>query len=293
MIKNILIAGSKGQLGSELEALRYQYPQYHFIFTDVAELDITQPKAIDAFFGANQVNAVINCAAYTAVDKAESEPELAYLVNAIAPGLLAQAAIKFNFLLVHISTDYVFSGSKRQPYLESDPPDPLGVYAKTKFAGEQAIIQSRANAIIFRTSWLYSTYGHNFAKTILHLSSERAELRVVNDQIGSPTYAADLAHCLLQVLPLYHAAKPGIYHFTNEGVCSWYDFALAIVKLAGLHCNVLPIPTSEYPTPAIRPPYSVLDKTSIVHDFKIRIPRWEESLGRFIQRISDQMRPTI
>jgi dTDP-4-dehydrorhamnose reductase len=284
-MKNILVTGSNGQLGNELRNISSHYPGFNMIFTDLPELDITEQAAMDTFILSNAIDFLINCAAYTAVDKAESEPEQAILINATAVGVLAQLAARHNFALVHISTDYIFSGRQYKPYLETDSSDPETVYGKSKLAGEESVLQSGANALIIRTSWLYSAYGHNFTKTILRLAKEKDEIRVVYDQVGTPTHAADLAKAILDIINRNNIRGQSIYNYSNEGVCSWYDFANAIIELNGLKCKVVPVRSKDYPTPAPRPPYSVLDKARIKKDFGIQIPWWKESLNVCLQRL--------
>lgn len=276
----ILVTGANGQLGCELRQLSGNYPEHDFLFTDFPELDITNEHAIEQFIESNPVDAAINCAAYTAVDKAESNITNAMSVNAAAPALLAAASKRNNFLFVHISTDYVFDGKHHLPYKESHPIAPASVYGMSKAEGEKAIQQSGTKALIIRTSWLYSAFGNNFVKTMRQLTAERSELKVVCDQIGSPTWAADLAMCILQIIPQYEGSGTEIFHYSNEGVCSWFDFACAIARSESSNCRILPIRTHEYPLPAPRPAYSVMDKTSIRNTFGITIPWWEESLER-------------
>jgi dTDP-4-dehydrorhamnose reductase len=284
-MKNILVTGSEGQLGKALKDVSPDYHAFNFLFTDVDELDITDPTAIASFFDQYKVDGLINCAAYTGVDKAESEPEKSNLINALAPGLLAAEAARKKFTLVHISTDYVFSGKQFHPYVETDVPDPVSVYGISKHKGEQAVMNSGARALIIRTSWLYSESGHNFVKTILRLAGEKDEIRVVFDQIGSPTYARDLAKCILDIIDRPAGKDVSIYNYSNEGVCSWYDLAKAIIENEGLHCKTVPVRSAEYPTPAPRPPYSVLDKCGIKKDFHIHIPWWKDSLGKCLEQI--------
>jgi dTDP-4-dehydrorhamnose reductase len=282
----ILVTGSKGQLGSELRELAPLYPQYHFIYTDVDELDITNEVAVDQFFEANRPEAIINCAAYTAVDKAETDEQTAFLINATAPGILAKTATKYNSLLVHVSTDYVFDGKSYIPLTETAETNPVSVYARSKFSGEQEILMLAKKAIIIRTSWLYSAFGNNFVKTILKYGVERGKLNIVFDQTGTPTYAPDLAKIILDILPkVADSAGVEIYHFSNEGVCSWYDFARAIVELTGIECQINPIGTKDYPLPAVRPFYSVLNKQKIKDTFGIEIPYWRDSLKLCLRRI--------
>ncbi len=284
-MKRILVTGSNGQLGSELKDIAPFYPDVEFLFTDLPELDISDDMAVESYISQRPVDALINCAAYTAVDKAESEPEKAYLINATAPSILAGVAERHDFTLVHISTDYVFNGKNYKPYLESDPVGAVSAYGISKLEGEVAVIKSKAHALIIRTSWMYSVYGHNFVKTILRLAKERHELKVVFDQIGSPTYAADLAKAILEILTKHKFRGCKIYHYSNEGICSWYDFASTIIQLANLNCRVLPITSSGFPTPAPRPHYSVLDKSMIRGDFDLVIPWWHDSLRQCLSML--------
>lgn len=285
----ILVTGSYGQLGSELKELSVNFSGWEFLFTDADSLDITNEKAVDIFLNKNAPSLLINCAAYTAVDKAESETNAAHQLNAIAPGILAKLTKKHKCGFIHISTDYVFDGKGFKPYSEFDVVNPAGVYGKTKLAGERAIRSGHANAVIIRTSWLYSAYGNNFVKTMLRLGRERDELKVVFDQTGTPTYAADLAQALLSIAESYSeypaALVPGIYHFSDEGVASWYDFAKSIFDIAGIQCRVIPVLSEEFPTPAKRPHYSVLNKSKIKATFNITIPYWKESLKICIEKI--------
>lgn len=279
---NILVTGCNGQLGNEIQLLEKNYPQYTFFNTDVQELDITDTNAIEKFVEDNHIDGIINCAAYTAVDKAESDEALCIKLNAEAPAYLANAIEKQGGWMIHVSTDYVFNGTNHIPYTEECETQPCGVYGKTKLVGEFNVLKFCKRAVIIRTAWLYSTFGNNFVKTMLKLGKEREALNVVFDQIGTPTYAADLAHTIMQVIE--KGIIPGTYHFTNEGVTSWYDFTIAIHRIAGIKsCKVQPIHTSEYPTPAMRPHYSVLDKTKIKQTYGIEIPHWEESLNTCIQ----------
>lgn len=283
---NILITGANGQLGSELKELFCGIQGDTLFFTDVAELDITNRESVYTFLNANNIEVIINCAAYTAVDKAEEEPEICDKVNRKAPGILADEANACGALLIHISTDYVFDGVGPTPYKETESTNPSGVYGRTKVEGELEVIRSGANYIIIRTSWLYSVYGNNFAKTILRLSGERDSLNVVFDQIGTPTYAKDLAKVILLFKERYTPQIRGIYHFSNEGVCSWYDFALEIVKLSERRCKVVPVTSDKFPTKAVRPPFSVLDKGKIKELLNIDIPHWRDSLSHFYRKES-------
>lgn len=282
-MKNILITGSNGQLGNELRKLSRHYTGFNIIFTDLPELDITNRTACESLIRKHNIEFLINCAAYTSVDKAESEPELAFKLNKEAPAILSELATEHHFSLVHISTDYVFNGQHFEPYTEQNIPNPESVYGKSKLAGEQGILRSAANAIIIRTSWLYSAFGHNFVKTVLRLAKQNKHIKIVFDQIGSPTYSADLAKTILEIIENHNIKGRSIYHYSNEGVCSWYDFANAIIELSGLKCKVIPIRSNDFPTPASRPPYSVLDKAKIKQDFKIQIPWWKDSLKVYFQ----------
>ena len=284
--QNILITGANGQLGNCLRDLAADYQdKYLFHYTDVAELDITDAAAVEAYVVDNRIDIILNAAAYTAVDKAEDDEENSYRINCTAVGNLAEAARKHGLFLVHISTDYVFSGDSETPYVETDTPAPMSVYGSTKLAGERAIVASGCRAVIIRTSWLYSEYGHNFVKTMLKLGRERDGVRVVCDQIGGPTYAGDLAKAVMAMLE--HQPETGVefYHFANEGVCSWFDFAKAIMEMAGLPCRVEAIPSSEYPAKAHRPPFSVfnLDKTKAA--IRMAIPHWRDSLELTINKL--------
>ena len=275
---NILITGCKGQLGNEMLLLEAKSPQHTYFNTDVDELDITDREAIGAFVEKNQIDGIVNCAAYTAVDKAEENQELCDLLNHVAPGYLAEAIERRGGWLIQISTDYVFDGTNHIPYVETDPVCPNSVYGRTKLAGEQAAQQACSRTMIIRTAWLYSTFGNNFVKTMIRLGKERQELGVIFDQIGTPTYARDLAVAIFAAIN--QGVKPDVYHFSNEGVISWYDFTKAIHRLADIKdCHVRPLHTSEYPTPAARPHYSVLDKTKIKQTYGLEIPHWEESLA--------------
>ncbi|MBQ5606177.1 MAG: dTDP-4-dehydrorhamnose reductase [Prevotella sp.] len=284
---NILITGCNGQLGNEIQVLEKEYPQHTYYNTDVAELDITDKDAIEKYVSDNNIDGIINCAAYTAVDKAESNTELCHKLNAEAPGLLAEAIAKRDGWIIQVSTDYVFDGTAHIPYTEDIPTCPNSVYGTTKLEGENNVTAACGKSMIIRTAWLYSTFGNNFVKTMLRLGKERTEFGVIFDQIGTPTYARDLA------LTIMNAADkgiiPGIYHFSNEGVCSWYDFTKAIHRIAGItDCNVKPLHTEEYPTPACRPAYSVLDKTKIKNAYNIYIPHWEDSLRECMAKLETE-----
>jgi dTDP-4-dehydrorhamnose reductase len=283
---NILVTGAHGQLGSEINEIHSQYPNYNFCFTDVDSLDITDEQKLTDFFDSFKPQIVINCAAYTAVDKAEEDRHMADLVNVTASGNLARQCNLSDALLIHISTDYVFNGKSFTPYKETDQTDPVSYYGKSKLDGEKAIAALTRRSIIIRTSWLYSYYGKNFVKTMLKLAHERGELRVIADQIGSPTYASDLAKLILDIIPQRQKIQSNeIFHFANEGVISWYDFAVAIVELSGLKCKVVPIETKDYPTPASRPAYSVMNKNKIKSTFGLEIPYWRNSLKLCITRL--------
>lgn len=287
-MSKILVTGSNGQLGSEINKLSSHYPQYNFIFADRAMLDISNLCRMEDFFEGKHFDIIINCAAYTAVDKAESEPELADTINHRFVSMLSKIAKRNNTKLIHISTDYVFDGKNHRPYIESDPTDPQGIYGKTKCDGEHAILTvAPANTIIIRTSWVYSTFGANFVKTMLRLGKERESLGVIFDQVGTPTYARDLAQAILEILPNINNEKPEIYHYSNEGAASWYDFAKAIFELSDVQCAVNPITTDQYPTPAKRPHYSLLNKAKIKNDFNLTIAYWRDSLKHCLQELGE------
>lgn len=277
---NILITGCNGQLGTEMRNLSALHPAHTYFFTDVQELDITNRASVHTYVRDNNIGVIVNCAAYTNVDKAEEDESTARLINAIAVENLATAGCK----VIHISTDYVFSGDEHVPCQESDPVAPRTAYGRTKYEGEQMLLTANPEAIIFRTAWLYSPYGNNFVKTMLRYGQERDELRVVYDQIGTPTYAEDLAKAIYTAIEAdqWH---PGIYHFTNEGVCSWYDFTVEILRQAGVPCRVTPILSSEYQYKTPRPHYSVLDKAKVKTTFGITIPYWTDSLQACLKRL--------
>ena len=285
MTKHVLITGSNGQLGQEIKALvtaqAYEDHDTQFFFTTRKSLNITDKKPLLTFIETNTIDTIINCAAYTAVDKAEEEADLAYKVNHIAVKNLAEISKEKEIQLIHISTDYVFDGSSHTPLTEEDICNPQGVYAKSKHAGEEEVIRiNPKGAIIIRTSWIYSSFGQNFVHTMLRLGKEKDVLNVVSDQIGTPTYARDLAHAILSILVKKSILSKyvEIYHYSNEGVCSWYDFAQAIFEISQINCKVFPISTEEYPTPAKRPLYSVLDKEKIINTYALKIPNWKDSL---------------
>lgn len=282
---NVLITGANGQLGNEMRVLASENSQHNYFFTDVQELDICNEQAIHTFVRENNINMIVNCAAYTAVDKAEDEEELCNRLNHIAPGYLAKAAEANGASLIHISTDYVFDGTGHTPYTEDMPPCPNSVYGHTKLAGEKTVIDNCSNSMVIRTAWLYSIYGNNFVKTMIRLGKEREALGVVSDQIGTPTYAKDLANAIYTIIS--QGVIPGIYHFSNEGACSWYDFTKSIHRLVGITtCKVSPLHTYEYPVKAARPAYSVLDKSKIKNAYNIEIPHWEESLNACIKNLA-------
>ena len=284
--KRILVTGANGQLGSEMRKLGAVSPN-EYIFTDVQELDITNKQAVMSFVEQNGVNIIVNCAAYTNVDRAEDDEATAELINATAVGNLAEAAKAVDGTLFHVSTDYVFGADGNTPRSEDMPTNPLGVYGRTKLSGEQAIAEVGAKAIIIRTAWLYSEFGNNFLKTMLRLTAEKESLNVVFDQVGTPTYAGDLALVIFSIIEgdLY-AGNEGVYHFSNEGVCSWYDFANEIAIAAGnLECNIQPCHSSEFPSKVTRPPYSVLDKTKIKQTFGVDIPHWRDSMLYCLERL--------
>jgi dTDP-4-dehydrorhamnose reductase len=285
MQPTILVTGSNGQLGKELQQLAVVYPQYKFVFASREDLKLHHFPLVENFFLATKPQYCINCAAYTAVDKAESEKDMAMLVNGEAVGHLAAICKKYQTKLIHISTDYVFDGESETPYKEDDTTNPKNVYGASKLLGEQLCMKENADSIIIRTSWVYSSFGHNFVKTMMRLMSERNEINVVSDQIGSPTYAVDLAKTILDIIAS-GKWESGIYHYSNEGKISWYEFAVAIKELTGSNCSINPIPTSAYPTPAKRPHYSLLDKERIKAVFQITVPSWKSSLQRCIAAIS-------
>jgi len=285
----ILVTGSKGQLGSEIKHLHKAYDQHHFTFIDAEELDLGDGNAINEYFQNNSYDLIINCAAFTNVDGAEDKEELARKINADAPALIAEQCKEKNMRLIHISTDYVFDGEFNRPIIEEDSPCPQSVYGKTKLEGERYVLGILDNAYIVRTSWVYSSFGNNFVKTMLRLGKERDSLNVVSDQIGTPTYARDLAYAILTIIEnLNKNDKPGIYHYSNEGVCSWYDFAFEIMQMTILCCKVNPIPTAEFPTKAKRPGFSLLDKSKIKSTFAIEIPYWKESLASCIKELTHE-----
>ena len=284
-MKKILVTGGNGQLGSELKDLAPAYSQYEFVFTDLPELSITDEKAVEEFFEEVKPSFLINCAAYTAVDKAESEKEINNLINGTAVGILARACKNYGAKLIHISTDYVFNGNATAPLKESEETDPVNAYGASKLLGEQLAFKNDPDTIIIRTSWVYSFYGKNFVKTMMRLMDEKQSIGVVSDQVGSPTYAADLAEAIMQII---NSGKwqAGIYNYSNEGIISWFDFACEIKELIGSSCIVNPLATEQFPTPAKRPKYSVLDKTKIQQTFSIQLRDWKESLKHCINKLN-------
>ena len=285
----VLITGSNGQLGSEIKELSNIYDKLEFVFKDLPDLNICDANFLNTFILENNINAVINCAAYTAVDKAEDDVEISEQVNVKGVLNLVNALKKVNGKLIHISTDYVFDGSNSEPYKESDKVNPLGVYGKTKRDGELFVIKSAIDSIIIRTSWLYSSFGKNFVKTMYRLGNEKNSLSIISDQIGTPTYARDLAKVCLDIISISDTKRISsngkVYHYSNEGVTSWYDFACSVMELSGSNCKVKAIQTIDYPTIAKRPHYSVLNKAKIKNDFNIEIPYWKESLKDCIDKL--------
>ncbi len=283
----VLITGSNGQLGRSIQERSLLYPEFSFDFTDVDQLDITNKSALEFYLKTSKPDVIINCAAYTAVDKAEEEKEKAFLLNVTAVEYLSQISVEYGILLIHISTDFIFDGKSTKFYKEDNFAQPESVYGKSKLAGEKAIKDCGPNAIIIRTSWLYSEYGHNFVKTILRLASERSEIKVVSDQVGTPTYAGDLADAILKIIHSnYQPEGVQVFHYSNEGVASWYDFAKAIIEIDNLDCSVIPIPASKYTLPAKRPDYSVMSKEKFKQYFHLEIPEWKESLKVCLKNLS-------
>lgn len=283
----VLVTGANGQLGQSLRARASRCPRFSFHFTDVETLDLCDAEAVRDFVVGHGVDYILNCAAYTAVDKAESEEPLCARVNSEAVRNVGQAAQAVGAKVIHVSTDYVFDGTNCRPYVETDPTCPISAYGRTKLAGEEALLACCPNSVILRTAWLYSEYGHNFVKTMLRLGAEREELRVIFDQVGTPTYAGDLADMMLTIVEQAEQGhfEAGVFHFSNEGVCSWYDFTVKILQLAGLTARVIPIETKDYPTAAARPHYSVLNKAKVKAAYGVVIPHWEASLRGMIDRL--------
>ncbi|GAA3942940.1 dTDP-4-dehydrorhamnose reductase [Chitinophaga oryziterrae] len=280
-MKNILITGANGQLGQAIKKVAAGFPAFNFVYTDYTELDITDTEAIDTIFATQEIHGCINCAAYTAVDKAESDEEMAFKLNFEAALNLADACANYNAQLIHISTDYVFDGKSNRPYTEEDEANPDSIYGSSKLRGEAAAIGTNPATIVIRTSWLYSEFGMNFVKRMRELMQEKESLNVVFDQVGTPTYAVDLAQVILTVLSKVYdvpASYGGVYHYSNEGVISWYDFAVAIKELTNAACTVLPVTSDKYPTAAKRPAYSVFNKQKIKDTFGLQIPYWRNSL---------------
>lgn len=279
--KKILITGANGQLGNEFRVLANQYADYEFIFLSRQELQIEDAENVRQVFSSHKPDWCVNCAAYTAVDKAETEKDAAFAINATAAGTLAQVCAETNTGFIHISTDYVFDGSSAEPYKEDAATGPINTYGHSKLQGEQLVQQHNPDAIIIRTAWVYSYFGNNFVKTMMRLMKERESINVVSDQVGSPTYAADLAQAVMHIISGSKHTS-GIYHYSNEGRISWFEFAEAIRELTGSNCKVNPIPSSAYPTPAKRPQYSLLDKSKIRDTFGVSVPQWKQSLQRCI-----------
>jgi dTDP-4-dehydrorhamnose reductase len=279
---NILITGSNGQLGNEMQVTAKNYGQLHFIYTDVAELDICNKDALHSFVATNKVDMIVNCAAYTAVDKAEDDVELCYKINSEAVKNIGEVATTNGVKVIHVSTVYVFDGSNHIPYTEDMPVCPSSIYGKSKLAGEEALIKECSQAVIIRTAWLYSSFGNNFVKTMIKLGTERESLNVIFDQVGTPTYAADLADAIMKIIT-HSDFVPGIYHYSNEGVCSWYDFTKSIHRKSNITCNVQAIETKDYPTRTPRPHYSVLNKSKIKSTYGITVPHWEDSLDKCLE----------
>lgn len=290
-MNNVLVTGSNGQVGSELQMLNDEFLMlnYKCFFTTSKELDITDFKAVENYIKTNDIKFIINCAAYTAVDKAEAEQELANKINHLAVKNLAMLSKEFGIKLVHISTDYVFDGTNFKPYSEDDTTNPQSVYGKTKLDGENEMIKiNPSKSIIIRTSWVYSSFGNNFVKTMLRLGKEKESLGVIFEQVGTPTYAKDLAKTILDILPQIKTENIEIYNYSNEGVLSWYDFAKEIMRMAKLPCKINPLETFQYPTPVKRPHYSLLNKKKIKETFNIEIPYWKDSLDRCLTQMGER-----
>jgi dTDP-4-dehydrorhamnose reductase len=285
-MKNVLVTGSSGQLGQSIAAISSTRKDCNFTFINTEQLDLSQLDAIEDYFLKHQFDYIINCAAYTAVDNAESDSELADKINHLAVEKLAFIAKQTKTVFIHISTDYVFNGEAFRPYIETDLTDPQCMYGISKLKGEQAVQTINPDGIIIRTSWVYSEYGNNFVKTMLRLGKEREQLSIIYDQVGTPTYAQDLARVCLELLDVKHQGIK-LYHFANEGVCSWYDFAKTIFTLAEIQCDIQPIEAKDYPTPAKRPHYSVLNKTKIKQDMNIKIPYWKDSLQTCLEKLTE------
>lgn len=287
MMKKILVTGKNGQLGNAIQQLSTEHAGWQFTFVDHEDLDLSDNQAIESYFQNKQFDVIISCAAYTAVDKAESDAEVADKVNHLAVAKLAEIAKQTGTTLIQISTDYVFNGQNYRPYIETDPVEPKGVYGLTKLKGEQAMMAVNPRGCIIRTSWVYAEHGANFVKTMLRLGMERDSLNVIFDQVGSPTYAPDLAQTILTIIQQdKFAEQVEIYHYSNEGVCSWFDFATTIFELANIPCKVNPIETKDYPTPAKRPHYSLMNKAKIKQHFGIAIPYWKDSLSKCLEKLN-------
>ena len=287
--RKVLVTGALGQLGSEIRRITAGNDDLkntdYLASEDILPLDICDAEAVAACVAENAVSSIINCAAYTNVERAEDEPEICRRINCEGVAVLAGAALRAGASLIQVSTDFVFDGAKDTPYIEADTPSPLSVYGRTKAEAEDIMIASGVAGVIIRTAWLYSPYGRNFVKTMLHLGSTRERITVVNDQAGSPTYAADLADAILRILPLAAEKKGEIYHYSNEGVCSWFDFAAEIMRQAALPCEVLPVSSIEYPQKAVRPAYSYLDKGKIAAELGLDVPQWQDSLRKCLERL--------
>lgn len=293
MQKTILVSGANGQLGMELSQMASAHPSWRFIFTTREEFPLDDFDLINNFIDTHKPQYLVNCAAYTAVDRAEAEQDIAYTINATAPGVIASACQRNNCQLIHISTDYVFDGNGDRPYREDDITTPVNLYGDSKLRGEHLVMQNNPRSVVIRTAWVYSEFGKNFVRTMLRLMEERESINVVSDQYGTPTYAADLAEAIMKIIGVLDvendstgSSHAGIYHFSNEGKISWYDFAVAIRDISGLKCEVKPISTADYPTPAKRPSYSVLDKAKVSAEFKLSIKPWRESLEVCLKRIN-------
>lgn len=288
MKKKIIIVGAKGQLGNEFQALQQVYSDFGFYYFDKEDMDIVKEEEVTHAITSIKPDYLVNCAAYTAVDKAEADADIAYSINAGAVKNLARACSQNHVRFLHVSTDYVFDGTASQPYTEDDPVNPANVYGQSKLKGEEEAIKNNKDSIIIRTAWVYSTYGNNFVKTMLRLMKGRPEINVVSDQYGTPTYAADLATAIMQII-VSQKWVPGIYHFSNDGIINWYEFALAIKEISGFSCQVHPIPTEQYPTPAKRPKYSALDKSKIQHTFGISVKPWKDSLEACLEKMPAEL----
>ncbi|MBQ0115575.1 MAG: dTDP-4-dehydrorhamnose reductase [Bacteroidales bacterium] len=285
----ILITGANGQLGNEMRIVLGNHHEHSALFTDIEELDLTQSDAVSKFVANNNIDIIVNCAAYTAVDSAEDNPELCHKINVEAVRNLATASREYGARIIHISTDYVFDGSQNLPYNETTQTCPKSVYGRTKLEGERILLETSPDSIVIRTAWLYSPFGKNFVKTMIKLGQEKDSLKVVYDQVGTPTYARDLARAIVTIINSDNWVS-GIYHFTNEGVTSWFDFTKAIHRIAGINsCTVMPCRTDEFPTKASRPSYSVLDKSKIKSTFSVEVPYWEESLKDCIKRLQENI----